>query len=70
LAALRIAGRERIARAIILQGNYDPRVGEYLRTLEISFPEDYERIGETWQPYRNWMVTVWRPKVRAEVGDF
>jgi hypothetical protein len=64
LAALRIAGRERIARAIVLQSNYDPRVGEYLSTLDLNFPEDYEWVGETWQPYRNWMVTVWRPKLR------
>lgn len=62
LAALRIAGRDRIRRAILLQSNHDPRVGEYLSTLDLRFPDDYEWIGETWQPYREWSVTVWRPR--------
>lgn len=62
LASLRIAGRDRIAKAIVLQSNHDPRVTEYLASQDLSFPGDYELIGETQQPFRNWTVSVWRPR--------
>lgn len=61
LASLRIAGRERISRSLILQSNNDPRIAEYLASLDLRFPEDYQYIGQAWQPYRNWSVAVWRP---------